>query len=177
MVKTKRIFNITVTALFTAVIALLAQISIITPSVPITLQILGVALCGYTLTLKWSLGCVVTYIALGSLGLPVFSSFQGGVQIVLGPTGGFIVGFIFLTLCCSLSQNSKHSIIKIALGMLGVLLCHLTGIIQYSVVSGNSFMASFITASLPFILKDAILLVTAFYLSNLVRKRLKTLKF
>ena len=175
--KDKKIFNITISALFTAVIVLLAQISIVTPSVPITLQILGIALCGYTLTLKWSLGCVVTYIALGSLGLPVFSSFQGGVQIVLGPTGGFIIGFVFLTLCCSLSRNSKQGIIKIVLGIIGILLCHLIGVIQYSAISGNSIAASFTTASLPFILKDTILLIAAFYLSNLVRKRLKTFKY
>lgn len=176
MVKTKKTFNITVSALFTAVIALLAQISIITPSVPITLQILGIALCGYTLSLKWALGCVVTYIALGSLGLPVFSSFQGGVQIILGPTGGFIIGFVLLSVCCSLTQNLKKGIVKIALGLLGVLLCHLIGVVQYSIVSGNGIAASFVTASLPFMLKDAILLVAAFYLSNLVRKRLKALK-
>ena len=172
----KRTFKITVSALFTAVIALLAQISIMTPSVPITLQILGIALCGYTLSLKWALSCVVTYIALGCLGLPVFSSFQGGIHIVLGPTGGFIIGFIFLTIGCSLSQNLKHGILKITLGIAGVLLCHLAGVIQYGAVSGNSISASFVTTSLPFVLKDILLLVAAFYMSNLVRKRLKTLK-
>lgn len=174
--KTKKTFNITVSALFTAVIVLLAQISIMTPSVPITLQILGIALCGYTLSLKSALGCVVTYIALGALGLPVFSSFRGGVQIILGPTGGFIIGFIFLTVCCGLSQISKSNILKIAFGIGGILLCHLTGVVQYSVVSGNGIAESFVTVSLPFILKDVILLVVAFYLSNIVKKRLKALK-
>ncbi len=173
----KRLFHLTVSALFTAVIVLLAQISIITPSVPLTLQILGIALCGFTLSLKWALGCVVTYIAIGSLGLPVFSAFQGGVQVVLGPTGGFIIGFVFLSVCCSLAQNFNKSAIKLCFGIIGVLLCHLIGVIQYSIVSGNDIAASFVTASLPFILKDIILLILAFYLSNLVKARLKTLKF
>ena len=174
---TKRFFYLTVSALFTAVIVLLTQISIITPSVPLTLQVLGIALCGFTLSLKWSLGCVVTYIAIGCFGLPVFSAFKGGIPIVLGPTGGFIVGFILLSVCCSLSQNFNKSSIKISLGILGVLLCHLIGVVQYSIVSGNSIAASFVNASLPFILKDIILLIVALYLSNLVKKRLKTFKF
>lgn len=170
-------FSIIVSAFFTTVIVLLAQTSIITPSVPITLQILGVAICGYTLSLKWALGCVVTYIALGSLGLPVFSLFQGGAQIVLGPTGGFIIGFIFLGVCCSLAQNFNKRAIKLSFGILGVLLCHLIGVIQYSIVSGNSITSSFATSSLPFILKDIILVVMAFYLSNVIRKHLKSFKF
>ncbi len=168
--------NITFAALFTAIIALLAQISFLTPTVPLTLQILGIVLCGYTLSLKWSLGCVATYIAIGSLGLPVFSSFQGGIQILLGPTGGFIFGFLILTFCCGLSRIFLNRILKILSGFLGLVLCHIIGVLQYSLVSGNSLTASFITASLPFILKDTALLIAAFFLSEFIRTRLKNFK-
>lgn len=168
--------NITFSALFTAIISIFAQISFVTPAVPITLQILGIALCGYTLSLKWSIASVATYIAIGALGLPVFSSFKGGIQVVLGPTGGFIWGFLFLALFCGLTKKFENIIIKAVLSFVGLALCHIMGVLQYSLVSGNSIAVSFLTASLPFLLKDSVLMIIAFLLSRFITNRLKNLK-
>ena len=86
----KRTLNLTLAALFTAVTAVLSQTAIPTPfDVPLTLQTFAVALCGYTLGIKWGLASILTYILLGTAGVPVFSGFRGGVQVLFGATGGF----------------------------------------------------------------------------------------
>lgn len=168
--------SITFTSLFTAVICILSQISFATPPVPLTFQILAIALCGFTLSVKWSLSAVVTYLLLGAFGLPVFSGFKGGVQVILGPTGGFLIGFIFLVLFCGISKKIAGPFLKILLCGLGLLLCHLAGVLQFSLVTSNGFVASFVSASLPFLLKDIVLLVIAFFLSKFIANRLKTIK-
>ena len=92
----KRILNITFAALFTAITAALSQAAIPTPfGVPLTLQTFAVALCGYVLGIKWGLASIITYILLGVFGVPVFSGFKGGAQVLFGATGGFIFGFLF----------------------------------------------------------------------------------
>ena len=169
--------SLTFTALFTAVICVTAQISFATPTVPFTLQILGICLCSYTLSLKQSLAAVITYLLMGAVGLPVFSNFRGSVQILLGPTGGFLFGFILLGLFCSLARNRNSSVLKIALSSIGLLLCHIVGVLQYSIVTGNSISVSFVSSSLPFILKDAILVSLSYFMSKFIVKRLKNLKF
>lgn len=171
----KKIINISFSALFTAIICILAQFSFLTFSVPLTLQTLGVALCGYTLSLKWSGLCIISYVAMGTLGLPVFSNFRGGVQITLGPTGGFLLGFIVLILMCSIAAKFKNKVMKILFGILGIVLCHGIGIFQYSLVTGTDLPASFLTASFPFLLKDLICVIGAFFLSDFLKKRIKGL--
>ena len=169
--------SVTFTALFTAVICILSQISFATPPVPLTFQVLAIALCGFTLSAKQSLSAVVTYLLLGSFGLPVFSNFKGGVQVILGPTGGFLIGFVILAVFCGISKKTAKPISKIFLCGLGLLLCHLAGVLQFSLVTSNSFVASFVSASLPFILKDVILIILAFFLSKFIANRLKGIKF
>ena len=66
----------------------------ITP-VPITLQTLVLCIIGLTLTWREGIASVVMYLALGATGLPVFAGFKGGLAVLVGPTAGFLVGFIF----------------------------------------------------------------------------------
>ena len=81
-------------ALFTALIAILAQISIPLPGgVPLTLQTFAVPLAGLVLGSKRGTIATVVYVLLGAVGVPVFSNFTVGLGIVLVLTGGFIVSF------------------------------------------------------------------------------------
>ena len=145
--------RITSIALFVAIISVLAQISIPISIVPITMQIFAIALCGYMLSLNSAITTVCIYILLGAVGAPVFATFNGGFHVLLNYTGGFLWGFIPLVILCALCKNKT----SIPLGILGVIICHLVGIIQYSIVSKTSVWLSFIVASLPYILKDIIL--------------------
>ena len=161
--------GITFIALFVAIIAVLAQIIIPISLVPITLQIFAIALCGFTLDIKSSVATVLVYLLLGAVGVPVFAAFNGGFHVLLSYTGGFLWGFIPLTVLCSACKNK----LSIPLGILGLLVCHLIGLIQYSLVSKTSLWLSFTVASLPHLLKDVILVVIAYFVSSRVNKILK----
>ncbi len=81
----EKAIQIVLVGVFAAVLAVLSQISIPLPSgIPVTLQTFAVALCGYALGWKRGLLATAVYVALGLVGLPVFSGFSGGVGSVLG---------------------------------------------------------------------------------------------
>ncbi len=169
--KSKRIRELARIALLVALLAVLSQIAIPLPSLfPITLHIYAVSLIGYYLRAKKSIIVILVYLALGAIGIPIFASFQGGFAYLLGYTGGFIFGFIPLCLLCSLGRELRHSWI---FGIVGVLLCHLMGILQYSFIARLDFLSSLLTVSLPFLLKDIVLTILAFITTKSLNKIIK----
>lgn len=163
--------DITLIALFVAVVCILAQISIPISLIPITFQAFAIALCGYVLGTKKSLIATIVYLLLGAVGVPVFASFNGGFHILLSYTGGFLWGFIPYALLCGISKNKN---LAIPFGVLGVLVCHIIGTIQYSLVSNSNIYQAFIIASLPFIFKDIILVIIAHLIAKRINKIIKT---
>ena len=162
--------KIAVSAIFTCTICVMSQLSVLTPSgIPLSLQVLAIATCGYTLGAKWGTSAVLTYIILGTVGLPVFTGFRGGPQILFETSGGFIFGFLVLSLFCGLFSKS-HLTLKLLGGILGVALCHLWGIIQLALISGISFKTAFLVGSLPFILKDLLCIVAAIFISKYINR-------
>lgn len=161
--------KITFIALFVAIISVLAQISIPISLVPITLQIFAIALCGFMLSVENAVITVCVYLFLGAVGAPVFASFNGGFHVLLSYTGGFLWGFIPLALLCAVSKNKT----SIPFGIFGVIICHLIGTLQYSIVSKTSLWLSFTVASFPYVLKDIFLVVIAYFVAKRVNKILK----
>ncbi len=170
------IFTMVLVAMFAAVGAVTSWISIPMPSgVPITLQTFGMALIGFTLGYKYGTLSVAIYVALGAVGVPVFSGFMGGLGKIVGPTGGFIWGFIIMAFLCGLSKLKVFEkcnfvlriVITIALGLLGLAVCHLLGIAQYTFVNtkGLSFGAAALLVSVPYLLKDIISVIVAYFAS------------
>ena len=91
------------TGMCTAIIAVLSQISFPLPSgVPVTLQTFAIALTGFLLGWNSGLFSTLTYLILGMIGVPVFANFKGGAAIIFQKTGGFLIGFLFMTLLCGL---------------------------------------------------------------------------
>lgn len=82
------------TALAAAWIAAMAQLAIPVGEVPVTLQTFGVALVALTLGGRDGALAVLVYLALGAAGLPVFAAGAAGAQVLTGPTGGFLIGFV-----------------------------------------------------------------------------------
>ena len=85
-------YTLCLTALFTALICVLAQVQIPLGPVPFTMAMFAFFLTGAMLPPVWALAAGVAYLLLGCAGLPVFAGFSGGVGILLGPTGGYILG-------------------------------------------------------------------------------------
>ena len=161
-ISTKTIVTV---GMFTAVLAVLSILQIPMPTgVPITLQTFAMALCGYVLGWQSGVAATLLYIVLGTVGVPIFAGMSAGPGVLFGYTGGFIFGFIFLTLLCGISVRRKNPAVKIILGVIGLLICHLLGAVQYG--------ASLVAVSLPYIVKDVISVVGAYLVAIAVRKAL-----
>ena len=167
----KETLSVVLAALFTALIAVLAQIPPTTHEFPITLQTFALALCGYTLTVKYSLFSVVAYILLGAVGAPVFSGLCGGLHHITGPAGGFIIAFPIFVVLCAFSSHFKPFIVKIAFGVLGLLLLYSLGVLWFSFITKNPLWTAIVMYA-PVLLKDLVSTVFALYFSSLIKKRL-----
>lgn len=159
-----------------ALLAVSAQISIPLMGVYLTLQTFAVALCG--MLLGWKLGSlsVMVYLLIGVFGMPVFSGMRGGIAMLFGKSGGFLFGFIAMALLCGLGMKMKHKIVAIAVGFMGLAICHVFGILQFSIVAHVPLPQSAALVSLPFLLKDAVSLVLAYYASILLKTRIRQSK-
>lgn len=161
---------ITKTAVMTAIIAVCTFVSIPTPfGISITLQTFAVVLTGAFLGPVYGIFSVLAYIALGAVGVPVFSNFSGGAQVLVGVTGGFIFGFIPLAVLAGI--KTKHIWLDIIISCVGICVCHIIGVMQFSLVTHNMFFASFLTVSFPFLLKDFISAALAVFLVRKITKR------
>lgn len=90
--------DMTKIAIFTALLCILAPMSIPIGPVPISLTTLVIYLSLYILGMKKGTISFLIYLLLGLVGLPVFSGYSGGPAKLLGPTGGYIIGFLFIAL-------------------------------------------------------------------------------
>ncbi len=165
--KREAIKSLTFVPLCVAIMAILSQLSIPIGTVPMTLQVLSVAFIGYFLGAKNGLTAIIVYILLGAVGVPVFAGLQGGFHMLISYTGGFIFGFIPFACLCGMGDKKWA---KIALGIFGLLLCHVIGVIQYSVLSRLTLWLSFLAVSLPYLLKDIILTVAAYFIAERVKQ-------
>lgn len=155
-------------AVFAALLAVTAQISIPLPSgVPLTLQTFAVTLTGAVLGSKLGGTAAAVYLALGAVGLPVFSGLRGGVAALAGPTGGFIYGFIIMAVLCGTRFTAP---VRFSLAALGLILCHVCGFMHFALVTGNTPAAAFTLVSLPYLLKDGLSLAAGLWMGFRLRK-------
>ncbi|MCC8043599.1 MAG: biotin transporter BioY [Oscillospiraceae bacterium] len=166
--------NLVMCAVLTALTAVLSQLSIPLPSqIPITLQTFAVALCGYMLGSRLGSVSLIVYALLGAVGVPVFASFSGGLGAIAGYTGGYIIGFIPMAFLCGLGTELNNKALLAVLSLAGLAVCHLLGTIWFSIVSGTSLLSSFMVASVPYLVKDIVSVVCAYFIALAVKKALR----
>lgn len=173
----KRTYNTVMIALLTAITVVCSWITIPFSAVPFTMQTFAVFIATLILgPLKGTL-CVVLYILLGIAGLPVFSSFQGGLAAISGATGGFILGFVFIPLvggyfCGKFKGKTVFSVTGLVLGQI---LCYSTGVLWYCYFCGNSAsVGAVITVCvLPYVIPDFIKCILAIVVSKKVTAVIK----
>lgn len=143
--------------LFAAVIAVMAQISIPLPGgVPFTLQVMAVAMAGIILGPKRGTITVIIYVLMGSIGLPIFANFSGGLSVVAGPTGGFILSFPIMALVAGLFAKKSNNVFFIFLGVtIGATVNYLIGSAQFMIITKSSFIYSLTVCVAPFVIFDA----------------------
>lgn len=160
-----------ISAMLTAVICIVSQVSVMTPfGVPFTLQIPAVVLCGYLLGAKWGIASVTVYILMGTVGLPVFSGFKGGISVLVGPTGGYLWGFILLSLFCGIARNCENRAAKLILTVLGILLCYAVGLGQLFVLTDVAVNTLFIAVQIIFAVKDLLFGIAMLFTAKTVNK-------
>ncbi len=160
------------TAMFAALIAVCSIISIPIGEVPVTLQTFAVCLTAAMLGWKRGTLAVFIYILLGAIGVPVFAGMSGGIGILAGPTGGYIIGFILTSLIVGFAADRRgRKALPLAIAMVaGVLACYVTGTIWFMVVTGMGLVESLMLCVVPFLLFDAAKIALAVLLSNRLSK-------
>lgn len=161
-------------SLFAALTAAGAYIHIPIPfsPVPITLQVFFVLLAGSILKSKWGSLSMIVYILLGIAGLPVFAGGSSGIGVLLGPTGGYIIGFVlaayFIGKLSERTENSTGSgLLVIALNMsAGVLVIYLCGIFQLMMVAKIGLGVAFTLGVIPFLPGEIVKTAVAAYIAS-----------
>ncbi|WP_027634005.1 biotin transporter BioY [Clostridium hydrogeniformans] len=166
--------EIIIVGLFAAIMAVLSQISIPLPftSVPITLQVFGVVLIGTILGRKLGFLSLIIYLLLGAIGIPVFSGMSSGLGAIVGPTGGYLIGFPIMCYLIGFGVEKKNNILFFVLAFIGVLIDYAFGVIQLSYISNLSLSTALVYGFYPFIAKDIVMVFLAAFLGLQIRKRL-----
>lgn len=166
--------HLTLCALLCALLAVLAQIHIPLPPVPVSLSLLGVHLCGALLGKRRGAAAAGAYVALGAVGLPVYAGFAGGVSVLFGPTGGFLFGYILCAYAVgALTQRFGFRRRSLLLAMsAGTLLCYASGTAWFMLVTGSNLSGSLTACVLPFIPGDLLKIVLAAVLCLRLQKPL-----
>lgn len=162
-------------ALLSAILCLLAPLSIPAGAIPVSLASFAVFIIASCVKTKHSVIAVVIYILLGAFGLPVFSAFTGGFHRIVGITGGYIIGYIPCALITGLLVNkyeNKKPVYPLSMA-LGTVSCYFTGTIWYILQTKSSITAALLTCVIPFIIGDIIKITVASILSIPLRRRLK----
>ena len=168
--------HLALTGLMAAVLCILGPISLPIPisPVPVSLGFFAVYLTVYILGMKLGTISVFIYVLLGFVGLPVFTGFSGGIGKVLGPTGGYIIGYLFMAPIMGffIDKWKKKYVLTVVGMLLGTIVCYLFGTLWLAHQGGMSFSAALAAGVLPFIPADFIKLIIAVLVGEQVRSRL-----
>ncbi len=169
--------NLVYAALMATLISVCAWITVPVGPVPFTLQTFGIycALC--LLGGAYGTVSVLVYLGLGLIGLPVFSGFSGGAGKLVGPTGGYLIGFIFAALVFwGMTALFGAGPVSSIIGMtLGNLVCYAFGTAWFmlSASSKPSLSAALSLCVLPYIIPDLIKIACAYLFAKALHPRLK----
>lgn len=143
--------------------------------VPISLTNLVIYFTMYILGMKKGTISYCIYLLIGLVGLPVFSAFTGGAGKLLGPTGGYLIGFIFLALISGFFIDKWGNNMWLCMtGMvLGTIVCYIFGTIWLAYQAHMNFETALWAGVIPFIPGDVIKMIMAMLLGPQIRNRLR----
>ena len=151
--------RMTLAAVFAATLSVACPLTVPIGAIPVTLAVLFLFLCGGLLGPRDGTVAVAVYVAIGALGVPVFSGFRGGYSVLIGPTGGFILGYFPCVILAGLGRERRR--LRPLFFLLGLLACYLPGALQFGLVTGNDPLTVCKLSILPFLLPDGAKLILA----------------
>ena len=163
-------------SLFGAVTAAGAYLIIPFPLVPITLQTLFLNLAAALLGGRLGALSQVVYILLGIIGLPVFAGGKGGIGVLIGPTGGYLIGFVVAAYVIGrlIEIKERAGFIWMACSMVvGLIIIYLLGVTQLSFVANLTLKKAITVGVLPFLIGDALKIILAILITLKIRDKIK----
>lgn len=187
--------SIVMVGLSVAIIAVCAWVTVPLGPVPFTLQMFAITFAICALTPKQAIAAIFAYEAIGAIGLPVFSGMRGGLGVLAGPTGGFLLGYLigvplavlFLYAVRRVKSRSDKGAdanagigsVRAGLRQTGVVsgsiagiiftaCAYIVGCIQYMAITGLTLEAALVTCVLPFIVVDILKIIAAAICANRV---------
>ncbi len=190
------VLDMVLIALFAALMAVCSWISIPIGDIPITLQTFGIFVCFLIIGGRNGSLSVLIYILLGMIGAPVFANFKGGLQALIGPTGGYIIGFLFSALFLWLAEIIekktalskffkkinvlKYVYLSIAL-IIALVICYAFGTVWFIRVYAGKGKVFTVAKALelcvtPYVVFDLIKIALAFGISIPVKKAIANIR-
>ncbi len=151
-------------ALMAAVLAVISPLSVAVGPLPFSLGTLGIYLSAAILGAKRGTTAVGLYLLIGLIGVPVFAGFAGGVPHLIGPTGGFLMGYLPCTALSGLLISrfgDRRPAVWVGALLLGTLLLYLSGSVWYAATGGIEWIAALPVCVLPFLPGDAVKIAVA----------------
>lgn len=152
-------------ALFTALTAVCSQLLLPLPftPVPVNLGMLAVFLAGGILRPREAFLSQLVWLLLGAVGVPVFTGLKGGLSVLAGPTGGYIVGYLLTALIVSWAVMKRGTSVKnlICSMLLGLFVCYIFGTSWYAFSTHTPFGTSLMLCVVPFLPGDALKIAAA----------------
>lgn len=163
---------LTLSALFTALCAVCAQIQIPLQPVQINLALLAVHLAATMLPPRYAALSLGAYLMLGAMGLPVLTGFRGGIGVLLDRTGGYMLSYLpCAVLESGLMHRGQMTRLRMALAMtLGTLLCYAAGTAWFMLLTATPLWTSLTLCVLPFIPGDGVKIALAVGLAGRLKR-------
>ena len=167
-------YDLVYIAVFAVLMAVCSWISVPT-AVPFTLQTFAVFMAVGVLGGRRGTMAVALYIILGAVGVPVFAGMTGGIGILTGTTGGYIVGFLFSALVMWAMEKipGKKSVIQILSMAAGLIVCYAFGTAWFCFQAESDLLPALTMCVFPFIPGDLVKMVVAIAVGPMLRNRLK----
>jgi biotin transport system substrate-specific component len=171
----ERLRMVVLASLMAALTAVGAYIYVPIGPVPIILSTLFVILSGLLLGSRWGLTSMALYLLVGAIGLPVFAGGKGGFAHFMGPTGGYLFGYLFASWITGfISERSQgRMIVDVFAVIIGSLVLYAVGVPWLKMVTQMSWTKALMVGVLPFLIGDAIKASAVVILARSVRPILK----
>ena len=168
-------YDIVYIAVFAVIMAICSWISI-PAAVPFTLQTFGVFVAVGVLGGKRGTLSVLVFILLGAIGVPVFAGFSGGIGVLAGTTGGYIIGFLFSALVMWAMEKlpGKKSVMQIVSMIAGLIVCYAFGTAWLAVEAHLTFYQALLAGVIPYIPGDLVKIIVVVLVGPIVKKRLQS---
>lgn len=164
-------------ALFAVLLAVCGWISLPLPPIPVTLQTFGVFAALLFLGGRRGFYAVAVYLLLGTVGLPVFSGFRGGIGVLTEATGGYLLGFLLCALVYrAITGKTAHPARSFLGCLLGLLACYTFGTAWYVLIYARTaagILPALAVCVVPFVIPDLVKLALAFLLYRRLGPHLK----